>query len=65
MSKEFDYQKTKEQLDQILAWFESGDGGVDESIEKYKKAEELINQLQEYLNNTKAKVDILTKSTSK
>lgn len=65
MSKDFDYQKTKEQLDQILVWFEGSDVSVDEAIKKYQKAEELLGLLQEYLNDTKAKVEILTKKSAK
>jgi exodeoxyribonuclease VII small subunit len=59
--KNFDYQKTKTELDELLAWFQSGEVSIDEAIAKYKRGEELLRQLEKYLNDSKIKVEKITK----
>lgn len=62
MTAKFDYQETKSELDQILVWFESEDINIEEAILKYQKAEKLIDKLQKYLDDAKARVEVITKS---
>jgi exodeoxyribonuclease VII small subunit len=57
---DFDYQKAKIELNEILAWFESDDITIDEALEKYKKAEQIIKKIEDYLKNTKLKIDKIT-----
>lgn len=61
--KEFDYQKTRAELDELLAWFESGAVSVEEAIVKYERAEELLKQLEAYLSDMQAKVVLLIKKS--
>lgn len=61
MNKPVDYQSKREELDKILAWFESGEANIDEAIEKYKQAEKIITELETYLSDQKAKIDEMVK----
>lgn len=61
--KEFDYRKARAELDELLAWFESGAVSVEDAIVKYERAEELLKQLESYLNDMQAKIVLLTKKT--
>ena len=60
MMKNFNYQKTRAELDELLAWFESGEISVDKAIVQYQRAEELLKQLETYLSDTKAKIKQIT-----
>ena len=64
-TKDIDYQKTKAELDEILVWFERSDVSVDDAFIKYKKAEQLLEQLDAYLNDTKTKIDQIIKKSTK
>lgn len=61
--KSFDYTKTRAELDEIMAWFESSDVAVDEAIAKYKQAEKLLAELERYLSDTQAQIEIFAKAT--
>lgn len=61
MSRQFDYQKTKDRLNQILSRLEDGKMSVDEAIVAYEEAQTLIINMQEYLSSAKLKVDTITK----
>lgn len=60
----FDYKKAKVELNELLAWFESDEITIDEALEKYQKAEKIIEQIEEYLKDTKLKIDKITKSSA-
>lgn len=62
--KEFDYQKARTELDELLLWFESSDIAVDEAIQKFQSAEELLADIEKYLSDTHAKIEQLTKKVS-
>lgn len=61
--KDFDYRKARAELDELLAWFESGTVSVEEAIVKYERAEVLLQQLESYLSDMQAKVVLLTKKS--
>jgi exodeoxyribonuclease VII small subunit len=61
MQKNFDYKKAKQELEEITNWFESNNQDIEESLENYKKANELIKQMQEYLKNQEAKLKTINK----
>jgi len=61
----FDYKKTKAELDEILAWFENSDVSLDEALDKYKMAEDLLKELEAYLIDTQAKIQQITKKLDK
>lgn len=55
---DFNYSLKKQQLVELLDWFESGDADLDKALENYKKAEVLIAELQDYLKDTEKKIKI-------
>jgi exodeoxyribonuclease VII small subunit len=55
------YKQLKDELQDVLAWFEQEDIDVDKAIEKHAEAEKLISELQAYLDTTEQKIK---KSTS-
>lgn len=61
--KEFDYVKARAELDEIIAWFESSDVAVDEAIEKYKQAEKILAELEAYLADTQAQIEVFAKQS--
>lgn len=62
MSKSsINYVKKRAELDELLAWFEQDDLAIDQAIEKYQQAEAIIAELEQYLTDTQAKIEQLTK----
>ncbi len=61
VKQDFDYKKTRSELDDILAWFESGEVDIEQAIEKYQKAEVLLKELNDYLADASAKIEKLIK----
>lgn len=55
---EFNYAKAKQELVELLDWFESGDPDLDKALDNYKKAEVLIAQIETYLKDTEKKLKI-------
>lgn len=54
----FNYQDAKKELSEILEWFETSDIDVDTALEKYDRANELLQNIETYLNDAKAKIKI-------
>jgi exodeoxyribonuclease VII small subunit len=50
------YRKMSEELDNILTWFESGDVDLDEAVNKYQQALELLDSMEDYLKTAQNKV---------
>jgi exodeoxyribonuclease VII small subunit len=50
------YRQLRDELDQILFWFDGEDLDVDEAIEKYDKAKALIVELESYLAASEQKI---------
>ena len=57
-SNKFDYVAAQAELNDLLDWFESGNTDLDKALINYKRAEELIAQIEAYLSNTEAKLQI-------
>ncbi len=58
MVKAFDYKTQKAKLDNIVQWFESEDVSIDEALAKYEEAKKIIEDLEAYLGDTKAKIKL-------
>ena len=56
--KKFDYNDARQELDEILAWFESSNPDLDKALLKYKRAEDLIKQIENYLKDIEKKLKI-------
>lgn len=50
------YKELKAELDEILAWFESGNANVDEAIAKYEQGIKLVKKLEDYLRTAENKI---------
>ena len=50
------YQQLSAELEEILAWFESGQVTIDEAVSKYEEANKLITQLENYMKHTENKI---------
>lgn len=57
-TKSFDYVAAQAELNELLDWFESGNTDLDKALVNYKRAEELIAQIEAYLSDTEAKLQI-------
>lgn len=53
---EFNYHEARTELSEILDWFESGEVDVEAALAKYDRADELLKQIDSYLNDAKAKI---------
>ncbi len=59
MAKEKSYSQLREELDKILIELETNIDDIDKAIEQYKKGVQLIDEIEKYLDATKAKINIL------
>ncbi|HYF96700.1 MAG TPA: exodeoxyribonuclease VII small subunit [Patescibacteria group bacterium] len=59
MTKGKTYAELKEELEAILMQLESNTDDIDKAIEQYKKGQEILAEIEKYLEKTKAKIDTL------
>lgn len=50
------YKEMSEELDNILAWFESGDVDLDKAVQKYGQAQKLLDEMENYLKTAENKI---------
>ena len=60
--KDFDYNKARKELAELIEWFESGSADLDKALANYKRAEELITQIESYLGDLEKKLSITVHS---
>jgi exodeoxyribonuclease VII small subunit len=56
------YKQMSEELSAIIEWFEEQEPDLDEAVDKYEQAVELISQMEDYLKKTENKVRKITQS---
>jgi len=61
-NENFDYSEKKQELEQVMRWFEGNEVSIDESIEKYEEAKKIINELEGYLAKKKKSIDLVIKN---
>lgn len=61
--KEFNYPAARKELQELLDWFESGSTDLDKALQNYKRAEELIVEIEAYLSDIEKKLEITINST--
>lgn len=54
------YKQQREELDELLAWFDRDDMDIEEALVKYKQAIKLAKDLQEYLQKAENSITKLT-----
>lgn len=57
-AKSFEYEKAKHELDDLLAWFDSEDADVAQSLAKFEQAKKLIEQLEAFLDDTEKQLSV-------
>ena len=57
------YKQMSDELDEILAKFDNPDTDIEQSIEYYKSAVELIKKIENYLNTAKNHIEQIDKKT--
>jgi exodeoxyribonuclease VII small subunit len=61
-NENFDYSEKKQELEQVMRWFEGNEVSIEESIEKYEEAKKIINELEGYLAKKKKSIDLVIKN---
>lgn len=56
MSKDFDYRAERKKLEEIVDSMQSGNLTINESLEKYNEAEEIVKRLEKYLKTAENKI---------
>lgn len=57
MTKEFNFESSMRELEEITSWFEGPDVNLDQSLAKFERGLELSKQLSEYLKSVENKVE--------
>lgn len=50
------YQEMSDQLSELVEWFESDSVNLDEAVEKYEQAMELLKRMEDYVSTAENKV---------
>ena len=61
----FDYSVAKSELQDIVEWFEQGEPDLDMALKKFKRAEELIAQIEAYLKDMETQLKITVHKSTK
>lgn len=61
--KEFNYTTARKELQEVLEWFESGSADLDKALTNYKRAEELIAEIEAYLSDIEKKLNVTINSS--
>jgi exodeoxyribonuclease VII small subunit len=56
------YRELSDELAETMEWFESGEVDLDAAVAKYRRAMELIEQLEQYLQTAENEIKKITKS---
>lgn len=59
------FKQKMDELDEILAWFESDKVTLNEAVAKYEAAKKLSAELEKELTEAKNKIEIIDKKFSK
>lgn len=65
MAKKETFEKSLEELEQVVRQLEDGEKGLDESLAVFEKGVTLAKQLARQLEEAKTKVEVLTKEGGK
>lgn len=60
VKNEKSYKQLRQDLDELLSWFENDDLDVDEAINKYEQAKKLAKELHKYLQDAQNKITKLS-----
>lgn len=60
MTKQKNSTDLQQELDDILAWFQSDNANLDEAVEKFKRGRELVALLEKHLEQAKNTITLIT-----
>lgn len=60
-----DINKKIAQLNEYVAWFESDDFAIEQSLEKFSEAQKLADEIQADLDSFKNKIEVVKKQFDK
>lgn len=60
-SQDAGFGELLEELERIIAWFESGEVDLDQAVEEYERGMELVSRLHARLETTEAKIADITR----
>lgn len=63
--RKLNYSQKKSELNEIVTWFNQDDIDFEEAQNKFLKAKEIIEELNQYLSNSKKELDIIIKKGKK
>lgn len=58
------YKDLKQELDEVLSWFEGGEVDLDEAVAHYERGMRLVKELELYLKDAENKVTKIKASHS-
>lgn len=62
MSKEKSFQELHDELEELIAWFESGDVDIDQAASKFEQGQKIIEELEARLKSAELKIKKQNKS---
>ena len=60
MTKQKNSTELQQELDDILAWFQSDEANLDEAVEKFKRGKEIVTLLEKHLEQAKNTITSVT-----
>ena len=57
MSKEKSFQELHDELEELIAWFESGDVDIDQAASKFEQGQKIIEKLEARLKSAELKIE--------
>lgn len=63
MSQPKNFVDLQEELDDLILWFESDDVDIDQAVDKFKRGQELIREIELRLKNAELEVIKIKKSS--
>lgn len=58
------YQEMSSQLDKLITELQDGSIDIDEALQKYEKADKLIEEMEKYLKNAENKIEKIKASVA-
>jgi exodeoxyribonuclease VII small subunit len=60
MTKQKNSTDLQQELDDILAWFQSDSANLDEAVDKFKRGKEIVVLLEKHLEQAKNTITLVT-----
>lgn len=61
LSKMKSFNELQQELNEIIEWFSSGDVDIDQAVERFKAAQELIDSLKQRIDSAELEINRIKK----